>query len=146
MSKLSDGPSAGDRLVPRPSALVSRVTVGMVLVDEAGRVLMQLRDDIPTIADPGCWVVPVGQIDPGETVEEGAQRELLEETGYGAGRLVHAYERVLDRAEGYTERQHYVVQRYDGVQPLARYEGQELHFFERASSIRPRLTPSSTID
>jgi len=54
-------------------------------VNATGQILMQLRDDIPTIADPGCWVVPGGVVDPGETPEDGARRELLEETGYGGG-------------------------------------------------------------
>ena len=39
-----------------PASRAARVTVGVVLVNDAGQVLMQLRDDIPTIADPGCWV------------------------------------------------------------------------------------------
>jgi ADP-ribose pyrophosphatase len=32
--------------------------------------------------------VPAGTIDPGETPEQTAQRELLEETGYRAGRII----------------------------------------------------------
>ncbi|MBI3901081.1 MAG: NUDIX hydrolase [Chlamydiia bacterium] len=31
--------------------------------------------------EPGTWGVPAGKIDPGESPEEGACRELLEETG-----------------------------------------------------------------
>jgi 8-oxo-dGTP diphosphatase len=114
------------------SARLARTTVGVILVNAVGQILMQLRDDIPTIADPGCWVVPGGVIDPGETPEEGARRELLEETGYRAGRLVEAYERVLERPEGYAERQFYFVGSYDGAQALTCYEGQALRFQDRA--------------
>ena len=119
----------------------TRVTVGVVLVDAAGRVLMQLRDDIPTIADPGCWVIPGGETDPGEAPEAGARRELLEETGYRAGPLVLAHERTLHRPEGYGEYQYYFVGRYDGVQPLTCYEGQELRFFEPAMLASLKTSP-----
>jgi 8-oxo-dGTP diphosphatase len=120
---------------------VRRTTVGIILVNAADQVLMQLRDDIPTIVDPGCWVVPGGVIDPGETPEDGARRELLEETGYRAGRLLHSYERVLDRAEGFAERQHYYVGRYDEQQPLTCYEGQELRFQDRAALLTLKTSP-----
>jgi 8-oxo-dGTP diphosphatase len=118
-----------------------RVTVGVVLVNDVGQVLMQLRDDIPTIADPGCWVNPGGVLDPGEAPEDGARRELLEETGYRAGPLVPAYERVMARPEGYSERQFYFVGRYDGVQPLTCYEGQELRFLDPATLPSLKTSP-----
>jgi 8-oxo-dGTP pyrophosphatase MutT (NUDIX family) len=102
----------------------------VILVDDAGRVLMQLRDDIPTIADPGCWVNPGGVIDPGEEPEDGARRELLEETDYHCGPLAFAHERVLARPEGWSERQFYYLGRYDGVQRLVCREGQELRFLD----------------
>jgi ADP-ribose pyrophosphatase len=35
------------------------------------------------------WEIPTGGVDPGETLEQAAQRELAEEVGYHAGRLVH---------------------------------------------------------
>jgi len=113
----------------------------VVLVDEAGRVLMQLRDDIPTIADPGCWVNPGGEIDPGESPEDGARRELFEETGYRVGPLMLAYERTLVRAKGSGEYQYYFVGRYDGVQPLTCYEGQELRFLEPATLPSLKTSP-----
>jgi 8-oxo-dGTP pyrophosphatase MutT (NUDIX family) len=37
-----------------------------------------------------CMEFPGGMVDPGETPEEAAHRELLEETGFRAGRLRHA--------------------------------------------------------
>ena len=125
MTETGPGPLATHHSQP-----ITRTTVGVVLVNETGQVLMQLRDDIPTIADPGCWVNPGGVLEPGEAPEDGARRELLEETGYAMGRLVFAYERVLARSEGYAERQYYFLGRYDGVQPLTCYEGQELRFLD----------------
>jgi len=54
--------------------------VVMVVTDGRGRVVMQHRsDDAPT--SPGKWSVPGGGVDPGETPEQAAHRELLEETG-----------------------------------------------------------------
>ena len=35
------------------------------------------------------WEMPTGGVHPGESIEEAAQRELAEEVGYRAGRLVH---------------------------------------------------------
>jgi 8-oxo-dGTP diphosphatase len=127
--------------VTRGEQQIARTTVGIILVNAAGQILMQLRDDIPTIVDPGCWVVPGGVVDPGETPEDGARRELLEETGYRAGRLIHACERVLDRSEGFAERQHYYVGRYDEQRPLTCYEGQELRFQDRSALVDLKTSP-----
>lgn len=52
-----------------------------VLVVRADRVLLQRR------ADDGTWGVPGGRLEPGETLEQTARRELLEETGLVAGPL-----------------------------------------------------------
>ncbi|MGE3912447.1 MAG: NUDIX domain-containing protein [Chloroflexota bacterium] len=112
---------------------IRRTTVGVVLVNADGHVLMQLRDDIPTIADPGCWVNPGGVIDPGEAPEDGARREMLEETEYRCGPLVLMHERVLHRPEGWAERQYYYLGQYDGVQPLVCHEGQMLRFLDPAT-------------
>lgn len=55
--------------------------VGVLLQDRAGRVLMQLRDDVPEIAGPGKWCLFGGHIDAGETILQTAIREMAEETG-----------------------------------------------------------------
>ncbi len=55
--------------------------VSVLLQDTQGRVLMQLRDDIPGIVAPGKWCLFGGHIDPGETILEAAIREMAEETG-----------------------------------------------------------------
>jgi ADP-ribose pyrophosphatase len=35
------------------------------------------------------WEIPTGGVHPGESLEQAAQRELSEEAGYHAGRLIH---------------------------------------------------------
>ncbi|MDU8928498.1 NUDIX domain-containing protein [Alisedimentitalea sp. MJ-SS2] len=54
---------------------------GMLAHDEQGRVLMHLRDDLPGVAAPGLWSCFGGEVEPGETLEQAAKREFLEETG-----------------------------------------------------------------
>ena len=144
-----DGPtnagptSAGPTDAPAERVWRDRATAGIVLVDADGRILMQLRDDIPTIADPGCWVVPGGEIDAGETPEDGARREFFEETGYriAPGQMRLALARDLPRPQGTTERQYYFVGRYDGVQRITCYEGQELRFLPPADLATMKTSP-----
>jgi 8-oxo-dGTP diphosphatase len=54
------------------------------LVDSRGWLLMQERDEHATI-DPDRWGLVGGAIEPGETAESAAHRELAEETGMSAG-------------------------------------------------------------
>jgi HAD superfamily hydrolase (TIGR01450 family) len=66
-----------------------RVAAGVaaVVFDDAGGVLLGRR------ADNGLWGLPSGHVEPGETVKEGAVREVAEETGLvvEAQRLVGVY-------------------------------------------------------
>jgi 8-oxo-dGTP pyrophosphatase MutT (NUDIX family) len=50
--------------------------------------LLQLREDNPKIAYPGCWGVFGGHIEPGETPEMALERELLEEIDYMAPDMI----------------------------------------------------------
>ena len=52
-----------------------KVGVGVVVVDERGRILLEKR------SDNGMWGLPGGGIEPGESVYETALREVKEETG-----------------------------------------------------------------
>lgn len=55
-------------------------TVSVLLVDRAGRVLLQQRDAHPAVA-PLKWTTLGGQIEAGETPEQAAHREVMEEAG-----------------------------------------------------------------
>jgi 8-oxo-dGTP pyrophosphatase MutT (NUDIX family) len=57
-----------------------RIFASIALVDARGWVLLQERDEHPVI-DPEKWGFPGGHVEPGETPEAAAYRELEEETG-----------------------------------------------------------------
>lgn len=67
--------------------LPSHYGATVLLVDGAGRVLLQQRDDDIPPAGYGRWTVPGGHAEPGETPIETARREFQEETGIFLERL-----------------------------------------------------------
>ena len=81
-----------DDTIERPDGQRSRrevvehaPVVAIVPIDSAGQVVLVKQYRLP--AGQALLEVPAGGIEPGETVEEAAQRELQEETGLRAGRL-----------------------------------------------------------
>ncbi|WP_204106331.1 MULTISPECIES: NUDIX hydrolase [Spirulina sp. CCY15215] len=65
------------------------VEVAIAILYQNGNFLMQLRDNVPNIAAPGCWGFFGGHLDPGETPEMALVRELKEEISYEfSGELV----------------------------------------------------------
>ncbi|MFI5911588.1 NUDIX hydrolase [Dactylosporangium sp. NPDC051541] len=64
--------------------MIERRVAVVFLVDPQGRVLMQHRDQHAKVS-PNQWAMPGGKIEPGESPEEAARREVGEETGLDAG-------------------------------------------------------------
>jgi 8-oxo-dGTP pyrophosphatase MutT (NUDIX family) len=62
-------------------AAVDLLVAAGVIVRRGDQVLLQRR------GDDGSWGIPGGELVPGETLEDGARRELEEETGLQAGTL-----------------------------------------------------------
>ncbi|MBD2296144.1 NUDIX hydrolase [Anabaena sphaerica FACHB-251] len=65
-----------------PQVALPAANVAIAILYQDNKYLMQLRDNIPTIDAPGCWVIFGGHIEPHETPEVGIKREILEEIGY----------------------------------------------------------------
>lgn len=59
-----------------------RPQCGLILEDAEGRILLQLRDDIPNIPYPNRWGTFGGGIEVGESPEEAIIREIREELEY----------------------------------------------------------------
>jgi ADP-ribose pyrophosphatase YjhB (NUDIX family) len=115
---------AGPTAVPRRSASARKrapgslrqypsqpvVGIGAVVLDEAGRVLLVKRRYEPLA---GQWSLPGGALEVGETLEAGAAREILEETGLvvDVGPVVEVFDRILVDESGQV-RYHFVLVDY----------------------------------
>ena len=105
------------------------IVCGVVLLNKQGEVLLQHRDEKPGLRASGQWVFPGGHVEPGESLEEGAKREFLEETGYvcsGLKWLLSIDDVFYPESPSYPL--HIFQADYDGVQEVKCMEGQELRF------------------
>ena len=119
----------------RPSVVPGSTVCGVIVLRADGAALLQHRDDIPTINDPGLWVIPGGHLEPGESPQTGAAREVEEETCYRSAnpRLLADYH---GRDLGYDGdfRMIFFWDEYDGVQRIECREGQAARFVSRAEA------------
>jgi 8-oxo-dGTP pyrophosphatase MutT (NUDIX family) len=102
----------------------------VIIRDERGRILLEKRSDC------GLWGIPGGSVEPGESVERTAVREIREETGLavrvtrlfgvysgGRSRLVTFPERVVQLVDSLVE-----AEIVSGTLKCSR-ESEELGFF-----------------
>ncbi|WP_327109286.1 nucleotide triphosphate diphosphatase NUDT15 [Nonomuraea glycinis] len=73
------------------------IGVGVVLTDPQGRILLGER--IKAGEEPS-WCLPGGAVEPGETFEAAAVRELEEETGIGDGGPPRVTAVIIDHPDG----------------------------------------------
>lgn len=100
------------------------------LVVRQGRVLLAKRAFEPS---KGCWDLPGGFLNEGEHPEEGARRELLEETGLRV-RLGQCLGIYMDRygnshAAKWTLNIYYLAEPLDDAEPRAADDASELAWF-----------------
>jgi 8-oxo-dGTP pyrophosphatase MutT (NUDIX family) len=62
--------------------VIERVAARVVLLDGEGRVLLFCGSDPGRPQDGSWWITPGGGVEPGESLEQAARREVLEETGH----------------------------------------------------------------
>lgn len=118
----------------QPDALPVLVAAG-VLVKQGSKVLLQGR------SDDGSWGLPGGALKGGETLEEAARRELLEETGLQVGRLelVDVYSgsqfqvSYPDGFRAYVVGATYITVEFEGVLRIDGVETTELAWFDEHS-------------
>ncbi len=69
------------RLSPNGTPVVVQTGASVIVEDARGRILMQQR------RDDGTWSYPGGRLEVGETLEDCARRETLEECGVRVGAM-----------------------------------------------------------
>ena len=93
------------------------------------KILLLLRDDIPTISDPNHWSTMGGYVEEGETDEEGVRREVREESGIELEEIYYIGSRV--KASGQMGSYYFAhLNPHQLTQITLGDEGQELRFFE----------------
>jgi len=109
----------------------TRPQCGLILENGNRQILLQLRDDKPTIAYSNCWGTFGGQIEPGETPRVAIVREIREELDY----KLHAPEYFgMYPFDGYDI---YMFRKVDPdlvLEQLTVREGQAARFFSRAET------------
>lgn len=113
---------------------VFRRAARLLVLDQAGRVLL-LHHALPGLAP--VWVTPGGGLEPGESFEDAARRESLEELGVPVRELSFAFELV----HRFTVREREIVQHeqffvLDVAPPELRPGGLASHVTEAVDALR----------
>lgn len=104
---------------------------GIVLI-WGSKVLMQLRDNIPTIDCPNTWSLPGGGKEIGETAKECVIREMKEETEYVLKNPQFFLKIVFPLPNFGLATHYFYAEEYDDKQKIGCFEGQKIEFVEIA--------------
>lgn len=101
-----------------------------ILINGTRQVLLQHRDDLPSIRFPDYWSLPGGAIEPGETALTAIRRELQEELELNyAPEQIASYGQILD--EPYRVLIDLFLARIDvPIDELRVHEGQGAAYFD----------------
>jgi 8-oxo-dGTP pyrophosphatase MutT (NUDIX family) len=114
----------------------------VIVVNADGRILLQHR------SDNDCWGLPGGSMELGESFEETASREVLEETGLVVGKLkllyVHsgreAFYRYPNGHQVYVAGSVYTTTEFTGDLKVDKDESLEVAWFLR-TDVPPNINP-----
>jgi 8-oxo-dGTP pyrophosphatase MutT (NUDIX family) len=109
----------------------------ILFYNQQGEVLLQLRDNIPTINWPNHWGCIGGQVEADETVEEGLIREVYEEIEHTLTECVSMG--VLELREN--RKYHMFIAPLNmNASDIVLHEGQEVRFFTPSEALTLPLT------
>jgi 8-oxo-dGTP pyrophosphatase MutT (NUDIX family) len=117
---------------------------GVIVLNQNGHILLQRRTDTLD------WGTIGGSLEPGESLEEAAERELFEEAGLKANQLI--FKTMLSGRDMYFKYPHgdevynvmavYEVREFEGSPKINDNEGLELRYFSLTEPI-PDINPFS---
>lgn len=114
-----------------------RHVVGAILLNDAGEVLLQQRDDTPGLRYAGQWTLFGGAVEAGETFDEAIRRELVEELALELPLtlwLEYQCPARTVRGEVETYNHVYVGRMTQPLETLTLYEGQAMAYFSREAA------------
>lgn len=116
----------------------------VALVNAAGWILLQERDEKPVI-DPQKWGFPGGGLEPGESPEQAAYRELEEETGVRLtdGLVLFGHYDIHGTTTGHDRFSLFAVRADLVDDDIECHEGRQMVFVEPEQTRRLDLTQSA---
>jgi 8-oxo-dGTP pyrophosphatase MutT (NUDIX family) len=109
-------------------------TTAILVFNKGGHVLLQKRDNIPAIMEPGKWDVWGGHCETGETPEACASRELREEIGVEITDSTALKFLMTRSVDGRTESVFAYLFEAEGIPPV--YEGERAEWFAPEEAAR----------